>query len=61
MMFIEVRRVDVAREGREQAEVLAGQAPHQARRVSDADLIEGAVDDEVVAHGADPPVARAAG
>src|SRR5271165_3473328 len=61
VVLIEVRRVDVAREGREQAEVLAGQGPHQARGVSDADLIKGAVDDEVIAHGVDPAAARAGG
>ncbi len=61
IVLIEVRGVDVAREGREQAEILAGQGPHQARRVSDPDLIEGAVDDEVIAHGVDPPAAKAAG
>ena len=32
-ILVDVRRVDVARDRREQAEVLAGQGPHQARRV----------------------------
>src|SRR5271166_1767604 len=58
VMLVHVRRVDVARDRREQVKVLAGERPGEALRVTDVDLVEGPVFEVFPTHDIPPCTTR---
>ena len=59
VLLVDVGRVDIARDRRKQAEVLAGQGLYQARRVARADLVESLVFQIASAHDVPPCITGA--
>ncbi len=59
VLRVDVRRVDVARDRGEQAEVLVGQGPYQARRLADTNLVEGSAFQVFFAHDFPPCTTKA--